>query len=105
MGRSETPPFSTAARLEAGLLLRQLQQGQRLSLPHSRPLPALGARCHELRIQDAQVTWRAFAGPIPMLWSLGRSSARRPSRRRSRFWMFADGDSDSMMTLEERTRP
>ena len=57
-GEVRTPPFSTAARLEAGLLLRQLQQGQRLSLPHSRPLPALGARCHELRIQDAQVTWR-----------------------------------------------
>ena len=33
-------------------------KGQALSLPHSRALPTLGARCHELRISDQQVTWR-----------------------------------------------
>jgi phage-related protein len=27
-------------------------------LPHSRPIPAIGPRCHELRIQDRAVTWR-----------------------------------------------
>lgn len=27
-------------------------------MPHSRPMPSIGARCHELRIQDAQRTWR-----------------------------------------------
>ena len=57
-GEVKTPPFSDAARVEAGVLLRQLQQGVSLSLPHSRPMPAIGARCHELRIPDEAVTWR-----------------------------------------------
>ena len=54
----KTPPFSSQARLEAGLLLRRLQQGQGLSLPHSRPMPAVGRQCHELRIGDRDQIWR-----------------------------------------------
>jgi phage-related protein len=57
-GEIKTPPFSAAARVEAGILLRRLQRGERLSMPHSRPMPAIGARCHELRINDEDVTWR-----------------------------------------------
>jgi len=54
----KTPPFSQAARVEAGFLLRQLQQGARLALPHSRPMPEIGKHCHELRIDDHPQTWR-----------------------------------------------
>lgn len=57
-GEIRTPPFSKPARLEAGFLLRRLQQGDRIGLPHSRPMPAVGRRCHELRINDQDVTWR-----------------------------------------------
>jgi phage-related protein len=57
-GEVKTPPFSKAARLEAGFLLRQLQQGERPSLPWSRPMPSIGARCHELRINAENITWR-----------------------------------------------
>ena len=57
-GEVKTPPFSKEARVEAGVLLRRLQRGETLSLPVSRPMPTIGRRCHELRIQDAQVTWR-----------------------------------------------
>jgi len=57
-GEVKSPPFSDAARLEAGFLLRQLQTGFKLSLPQSRPMPSIGARCHELRIVDEEVTWR-----------------------------------------------
>ncbi len=57
-GEIHMPPFSHEARVEAGHRLRLLQQGQLLSMPQSRPLPVLGARCHELRIQDQEVTWR-----------------------------------------------
>ena len=32
--------------------------GEVLSLPHSRPMPGVGVRCHELRIPDAGKTWR-----------------------------------------------
>jgi phage-related protein len=57
-GEVRTPPFSAAARVEAGTLLRRLQAGERLHLPHSRPMPAIGRRCHELRIVDEGRTWR-----------------------------------------------
>lgn len=57
-GEVKTPPFSSAARIEAGYLLRQLQVGVKLSLPHSRPMPSIGPRCHELRINDERKTWR-----------------------------------------------
>ncbi len=51
-GEVKTPLFSQAVRLEAGLLLRRLQRGEALGLPHSRPMPSIGDRCHELRIPD-----------------------------------------------------
>ena len=57
-GEIKTPPLSKAGRLEAGFLLRRLQQGDTLSLPQSRPIPALGVQCHELRVNDADRTWR-----------------------------------------------
>jgi|SRR5690554_4474676 len=59
-GDIKTPPFSDAARSEAGHLLRSLQKGQMLEMPDSRPMPSIGPRCHELRINDAQTnkTWR-----------------------------------------------
>lgn len=57
-GDVKTPPFSTAARVEAGVLLRRLQKGETLSLPHSRPMPSIGSRCHELRIRDEDKMWR-----------------------------------------------
>jgi phage-related protein len=57
-GEIRTPPFSEAARIEAGYLLRLLQNGQTLAMPHSRPLPVVGPRCHELRVRDADADWR-----------------------------------------------
>lgn len=57
-GEVKTPPFSAEARVEAGYLLRRLQAGHVLGMPHSRPMPSIGARCHELRIQDQSKTWR-----------------------------------------------
>lgn len=57
-GEVKTPPFSPEARIEAGTLLRRLQRGENVGLPHSRPMPAIAPRCRELRIQDKNVTWR-----------------------------------------------
>jgi phage-related protein len=57
-GEIKTPPLTKAARVEAGFLLRLLQRGEMLSLPHSRPMPGIGRRCHELRIRDAGGHWR-----------------------------------------------
>jgi phage-related protein len=41
-----------------GYLLRLLQQGKALTMPVSRPMPSVGARCHELRLKDGSVSWR-----------------------------------------------
>ena len=57
-GEVKSPPLSKDARIEAGYLLRRLQKGESLSLPHSRPMPTIGRRCHELRIVDKDATWR-----------------------------------------------
>lgn len=57
-GEVKTPPFTFGARIEAGVLLRRLQRGESLSLPHSRSMPTIGPRCHELRIQDENKNWR-----------------------------------------------
>lgn len=57
-GQIKTPPMSSEARVDAGYLLRRLQRGDRLSMPHSRPMPGAGARCHELRVGDAHGAWR-----------------------------------------------
>jgi phage-related protein len=57
-GDVKTPPFSAYARVEAGTLLRRLQNGESLGLPHSRPMPSIGARCHELRVRDESHNWR-----------------------------------------------
>jgi len=54
----KTPPFSIEARIEAGLLLRQLQKGKNISLPQSRPMPSIGKRCYLLRITDDTKIWR-----------------------------------------------
>jgi phage-related protein len=57
-GEVKSPPFSRPARIEAGVLLRRLQRGELLGMPHSRSLPVVGPRCHELRIRDATRQWR-----------------------------------------------
>ena len=57
-GEIKTPPFATAARIEAGMLLRGLQRGESLGMPHSRPMPAIGRGCHELRVRDRTANWR-----------------------------------------------
>ena len=59
-GEIKSPPFSAEARIETGILLRRLQQGENLGLPHSRPMPDIGPRCHELRIRDESKNWRIF---------------------------------------------
>jgi phage-related protein len=59
-GVLHTPPMSTGARRETGFLLRQLQEGEPLGLPHSRPMPVIGGGCHELRVTAENGTWRTL---------------------------------------------
>jgi len=40
----------------SGSLLRRLQRGDKMALPHVRPMSVLGARCAELRMPDVAPT-------------------------------------------------
>lgn len=81
-GEVKTPPFSQAARVEAGFLLRKLQEGEALSLPYSRPMSSIGPRCHELRINDRNATWRIVyridPDAIVILEVFKKTTARTP---------------------------
>jgi phage-related protein len=84
-GEIKTPPFSPTARVEAGALLRRLQHGESLGLPHSRPMPGIGRRCHELRIVDADATWRIVyhiaTDAIVILDVFSKTTRTMPKRR------------------------
>jgi phage-related protein len=56
----KTPPFSLEARREVGQLLRLVQDGFPVGMPHSRPMPSIGPRCHELRVRDGEHNWRVL---------------------------------------------
>jgi phage-related protein len=81
-GEIRTPPMATRSRLQAGYLLRRLQSGEALSMPDSRPMPAIGPRCHELRVDEGAVTWRIFyrtdADAIVILDVLKKKSQATP---------------------------
>ena len=57
-GEVKTPPFTPEGRQEAGMLLRLLQEGERLGMPQAEPLPDVGPRCGALRVRDAEHNWR-----------------------------------------------
>lgn len=54
----KSPPFSKEARIEAGYLLRLLQQGHNLSMPQSKKIRDLCPRCHMMRIKDKDKWYR-----------------------------------------------
>ena len=66
------------------MLLRRLQRGEKLGLPHSRPMPSIGPRCHELRIHDERQTWRLVyrldADAIVIVDVFQKSTQQTPTR-------------------------
>jgi len=83
-GEVKSPPLSSAARLETGLLLRRLQRGEKLGMPYSRPMPSIGQPCHELRINDESATWRIVyridADAIVILEVFSKKTTQTPKR-------------------------
>ena len=83
-GEVKTPPFTFDARIDAGVLLRRLQRGENLGLPHSRPMPTIGPRCHELRVQDQGKSWRIIyridADAIVILEVFRKTTQQTPLR-------------------------
>lgn len=83
-GEVKTPPFSAEARVEAGYLLRKLQQGDNIAMPHSRPMPSIGSRCHELRVNDENAKWRLVyridEDAIVLLEVFSKKTGKTPKR-------------------------
>lgn len=52
--------FPQDVRGEIGKAIYDLQRGERLSMPLSRPIPAVGAGAEELRIRDRSGNYRVF---------------------------------------------
>lgn len=81
-GEVKTPPFSRLARLQAGFLLRTLQRGENIAMPHSRPMPSIGRRCYELRIPDEKASWRVVyridADAIVIVEVFSKKSGKTP---------------------------
>ena len=76
--------MGTEARLKAGYFLRMLQGGETLTMPDSRPMPAIGAHCHELRIRDKDSTWRIVyridSGAILIVEVFNKKTQQTPKR-------------------------
>jgi phage-related protein len=98
-GDIKTPPLSRAARREIGYLIRQLQYGLPLEMPHSRPMPTIGPRCHELRVNDGERSWRVICrtdrDAVLVLALFSKKSNKTPRRvieQTKRLLRLYDGD-------------
>lgn len=78
-GEVKTPPFSLDARRTAGFLLRLVQQGLFPAMPDSRPMPDIGAKCHELRLRDPAtgLAWRIIYRVDPDAVVIGEVFAKK----------------------------
>ena len=83
-GEVKTPPSSREARLEAGYLLRRLQEDETLTKPHSGAMSAIGRRCHELRIKDQggefRIMYRIDPDAIVILEVFKKTTRATPRR-------------------------
>jgi phage-related protein len=101
-GEVKTPPFTKDARIETGTLLRRLQGGEVVGMPHSRPMPSIGLRCHELRIRDENHNWRIIyridPDAIIIVEVFAKKTARTPNtiigRCRARLNAYDDVERD-----------
>jgi hypothetical protein len=81
-GEIKTPPFTPAGRQEAGMLLRLLQEGERLEMPQAESLPNGGPHCGALRVRDAGITGKLWFVSIPMQSSSWTYIRKRVARFR-----------------------
>jgi hypothetical protein len=66
-GEVKTPPFSRVARLEAGFLLRRLQNGELINMPVSRPMPEIGRNFTSCGSMTAVLRGESFTTSTLML--------------------------------------
>ena len=76
-GEIKTPPFSADARLEAGVLLRRLQGGDKLSMPVPRAMPSIGPRCHG---REWRIVYRLDSDAMVIADVFAKTTRRTPHR-------------------------
>lgn len=52
--------FSRSVKMELGKYIYQLQLGQKLAMPVSRPMPSVGLGAYEIRVRDEAGIYRVF---------------------------------------------
>ena len=52
--------MAEATRLRVGFLLRLVQEGESIPMPYSRTMAQVDGRCHELRVREADSSWRVI---------------------------------------------
>ncbi len=82
--RGEISTISRIARMKIGKCLRTLQEGGRLEMPLSRPMPSIAESVHELRIADRMHNWRLIyridPDAIIVLSVFSKKSGKTPKR-------------------------
>lgn len=58
--RAEIRELPRTIRKRLGMLIEELQWGQLLKMPHSRPMPIIASGVEELRVKDESGQYRAF---------------------------------------------
>lgn len=79
-----TPPMPIAVRRRAGYLLRMVQDGHSIGMPESRPMPSVGAGCHELRLSANRTEWRVIFyldADVVLVLGVFKKATRRTPRQ------------------------
>lgn len=76
--------FPEGVRREVGKAIFDLQKGEKLSMPLSRPMPSVAPGVEELRVKDRSGAYRAFyftklAGAVLIFHAFEKKSARTPT--------------------------
>ena len=83
-GEIKTPPWPSEVRIQAGTLLRELQSGQVVEPPKSKPMPSIGSRVHELRMKHSKnefrIIYRIDADAIVILEAFQKKSQKTPKK-------------------------
>jgi phage-related protein len=75
--------FPEDVRREFGKAIFDLQKGEKLSMPLSRPMPSVGSGVEELRVRDRAGAYRVFyytklADSILIFHAFGRKTQKTP---------------------------
>ena len=81
--RSFLKGFPEEVRREFGKAIFDLQKGQKLSMPLSRPMPSIAPGVEELRVRDRSGAYRAFyftrlADAVLIFHAFEKKTARTP---------------------------